>query len=164
VKKVLLFFFLSLFFFSCKKQKNETGVLPNGYSDQAIGVSAADLLRDTRYTTLNIEIQYMPGYQLEPGTITNLKDFISTLCNKPGGITVSEKQIASYPDTLTVSKIAVIERQNRVAYTSGRSLACTYSLPMATIQLHPFSAMLTVTPLSACSVAISSTIPAVPGR
>jgi len=123
IKWQVLFLCFALLLFSCKKESTNPEVLPNGYSDQAIGKSANDLLSDTKYTTLNIQIQYMPGYALDPATITNFTSYVNGLCNKPGGINITQQQIGANGDTLTVGDVAVIEAKNRTAYTSGNTIA-----------------------------------------
>ena len=123
MKKIIPLLCFVLFLFSCKKQSTDPESLPNSYSDQALGKSANDLLSDAKYTTLNIQIQYMPGYAPNPTAISNFTAYINSLCNKPGGVNVTQQQIAANGDTLTVDKVAVIEAQNRTAYTAGNIIA-----------------------------------------
>jgi hypothetical protein len=124
MKKIVSFLGLILFLFSCKKENNTNPeILPNGYSDQALGKSANDLLSATKYTTLNIQVQYMPGYELDATTITNLTAYLGGLCNKPGGINITQSQIAADSNTFIVDSAAIIERKNRTAYTSGNTIA-----------------------------------------
>jgi hypothetical protein len=124
MKRHLLFFAITLSLFSCRKESTNPEVLPNAYSNQALGASANDMLSDSKYTSLQIQVQYMPGYALDTATLTNLTAYLNTVCNKPGGITITQSQIAaSQGDTVTVDKAAVIEAQNRSAYTSGSTIA-----------------------------------------
>ena len=124
MKRLLFVLSLSLFFYSCKKEATPNPQsLPNGYSNQALGKSAVDLLTSTTYTTLNIQVQYMPGYELEAATIGNLTSYLTILCNKPGGISITQSPIAANGHALTVDSAAIIERNNRTAYTSGNTIA-----------------------------------------
>ena len=124
MRKLLTFSFLVFVLFSCKKEKNiNPEALPNDYSNQALGKSAFDLLSANTYTSLNIQIQYMPGYSLDPGSIANLTVFLDSICNKPGGITINQTEIAANGNTFTVDSAAITERKNRTAYTSGHTLA-----------------------------------------
>lgn len=110
--------------FSCKKDSNTSPeTLPNSYSNQTLGASANDMLSAAKYTALDIQVQYMPGYQLDAATISNVVTYLNTVCNKPGGITISQTQIAANSDTLNVDEVAIIEAQNRTAYTNGATLA-----------------------------------------
>ena len=123
MKKVLCFLCLTLVFYSCKKQSNDPYSLPDSYSNQGLGKSANDLLSAAKYTTLNIQVQYMPGYALDPGTIANVTSYLNSICNKPGGINITQSQIPASGDTMTPNKVAVLEKQNRTAYTSGNTIS-----------------------------------------
>ncbi len=124
MRKLLAVLFLTLVVFSCKKSDNSNPeTLPNAYSDQAVGKSANDVLSAATYTTMNIQIQYMPGYAPDTATISKFTTYLNNLCNKPGGINITQQQIAANGDTLTVDKVAVVEKQNRTAYTGGNIIA-----------------------------------------
>lgn len=122
MKKLLLFCSLTLLFFSCRKvDTNPTP--PGSYDNQGLGASARDMLSATKYTSLVVQIQYMTGYPLEQEAIDNVSTYLNMLCNKPGGISISQMQIGAAADTLDPSKVAAIEKQNRTAFTSGNTLA-----------------------------------------
>ncbi|MFI5195562.1 MAG: hypothetical protein ACHQD8_00595, partial [Chitinophagales bacterium] len=123
MKKIILLFCVTLFFFSCRKVSNDPAYLPNSYSDQPIGASAHDLLSAAKYTTINIQVQYMPGYELDATAISNVTAYLNTLCNKPGGINITQSQVAGNGDTLNPEKVGILEKQNRTAYTSGSTIA-----------------------------------------
>lgn len=124
MKKLLLFFAITVLFFACRKEPiNDPYSLPDSYSNQSLGKSANDMLSAATYTTLNIQVQYMPGYQPDPESINNLRLFLNNLCNKPGGITITQNQIPAGSDTLDPSKVAALEKLNRTAYTGGNILA-----------------------------------------
>ena len=124
MKKLLLIWGFTLFFYSCKKQNTNPEALPNAYSNQVIGQSASDLLSSKTYTSISIQIQYMPGFPLDTTVLKNVTDYLGMLCNKPDGITITQTQIAgNNSDTVTTSKAALLEKQYRTAYTSGKNLA-----------------------------------------
>ena len=123
MKKIVLFIFITLFFFSCRKVSNDPAYLPDSYSNQSVGASARDLLNAAKYTTVNIQIQYMPGYQLDTVTISNVAAYLNDLCNKPGGFNITQSQVAGSGDTLNPEKVGILEKQNRTAYTSGSTIA-----------------------------------------
>jgi hypothetical protein len=95
----------------------------NNENNKAVGASAKDLLSASKYTSVKIEIQYMPGFQPDAGAVNNLAAFINSLVNKPGGVTVIQTQIPSAGKTvLSLNEVATIEKNNRTAYTSGSQL------------------------------------------
>lgn len=124
IKKILLFTCVTLVFFACRKTaNNDPEALPNGYSNQKLGASANDMLSSAKYATLNIQVQYMPGYALDTAVISNLTNFLNSICNKPGGVNITQAQVAANGDTLNVNQVAVLEKQYRTAYTSGNILS-----------------------------------------
>ena len=121
---VLVSSFLILAFTGCKKSDTITN-LPaiNSENNKAVGASANDLLSASKYSSVKIEIQYMPGYQPDAAAVNNLVAFVNSLVNKPGGVTVVQTQIASAGKTvLSLNDIATIEKNNRTVYTSGNQL------------------------------------------
>lgn len=116
--------FLILIAAGCKKSETIAN-LPsiNAENNKPVGASANDLLSASKYTSIKIEIQYMPGFQPDAASVNNLTSFLNTLVNKPGGVTVIQTQIASAGKTiLSLNDIAAIEKANRTAYTSGNQL------------------------------------------
>ncbi|MEO6252446.1 MAG: hypothetical protein ABIO79_04040 [Ferruginibacter sp.] len=108
----------------CKKSDMITG-LPsiNSENNKVVGASANDLLSASKYTSVKIEIQYMPGFQPDAASVNNLTAFINSLVNKPGAVTVVQTQIPSAGKTsLSLNDIATIEKNNRTIYTLGSQL------------------------------------------
>ena len=108
----------------CSKKDTSTG-LPaiNSENDKGVGASAHDLLTTATYTSIKIEIQYMPGFQPDGASVNNLTSLLSTLVNKSAGITVVLAQIPSTgSNVLSLNDIATIEKNNRTVYTSGSQL------------------------------------------
>src|SRR5665647_89101 len=99
LKRNLLFpfIFLTLAFTAC--QKDITG---SNEDYKTLGTSAHDFLSSAVFTSLQIQISYMPGYQPDDASINRLTTFLATYLNKPGGINISEQAIAaSGKDSLT---------------------------------------------------------------
>jgi hypothetical protein len=114
-----LFLFSSIFFMACQK---ESLVSVNEY--KTLGASAHDLLSSSIYTSLRIEINYMPGYQPDNTSLSNLKAFLQNYLNKPGGIQIVSNSIASSgKTTLSLSDVVTIEKKNRVEFTAGNTIA-----------------------------------------
>jgi len=88
-----------------------------------VGASAGDLLDNSHYQSVKIEIQYMPGYQPDAAAVDHLVALLNARLNKPGGITVIQKQIDAASTTiLTQSEVTAIENKNRTVFTEGDQL------------------------------------------
>lgn len=93
------------------------------FHNQKVGLSAADLLRDEKYTSLNIEVQYMEGFEPDPTALKNLQFFLFEHLHKPKGIFITTKQIvAAAEPSLTLEQVVAIERANRTAFVQDNQL------------------------------------------
>lgn len=110
-----------LIFSGCKK---EDVAAVNNLNNRSVGVSAKELLSAATYTSLKIEIAYMPGFAPDAAAISNLQAFLNLLINKPGGITITQRLIpASGKAALTLSEIRELENKTRTVLSSGSTLA-----------------------------------------
>lgn len=126
MKTLVLVLLSGLLLVTCKKDDDIFTNNPGGgdLHNKQVGYSANDLLASGKYSSLKIEIQYMPGYAPDAASITNLQNFLNTYINKPGGIIVVSSQIpAATSTTLSVDQIRQIENTNRTAFTSGNQIA-----------------------------------------
>jgi hypothetical protein len=124
ISSLIVFSFLLSLFAGCKKSDTISN-LPSiaNENNKVVGASANDLLSAAKYSSVKIEIQYMPGYQPDAAAINNLTAFLNSLINKPGGVSIIQTQIASAGNTvLTLNDIATVEKNNRTVYTSGSQL------------------------------------------
>ena len=116
---VVLFIILASLF-ACKK--NKAGGAQNNNS--AVGNSANALLSDDYYTSLIIEILYMPGFQPNQSSIANLESFLTTYVNKPQGVQIVLKQIPSTGQTsYSTNDINNLEEQHRSQYNDDHKIA-----------------------------------------
>jgi hypothetical protein len=115
---------LPVLFVSCGKKGGGSGPKSGkAYSNQSTGASARDLLTDSLYTSLTIEVQYMQGYQPDAPALDQLRSFLEALLNKPAGISVTLSQIpSSGTDPLSMDDIRNIEKQYRTRYANGSEL------------------------------------------
>lgn len=97
---------------------------PEALHDRAVGASAGELLSDSKYKSLKIELQYMAGYAPDAAAVSHLQGFLSTYLNKPNGITVVTKEITpSSATTLSTNDVVTLEKQNRSVFSSGDQIA-----------------------------------------
>lgn len=113
---------------SCSKKDVVSGlIIGNTENTKAVGASSKDLLTAGNYTSILIELQYMPGFQPDQASVTNLVNFINALVNKPAGISVVQSPIASGNKAVyTLDDVAAIEKANRTKYTTGTQLAINF--------------------------------------
>lgn len=120
------FFLIASFIFiigGCSKEVITSLPSINLENNKPVGASAHDLLSAGTYTSVKIEIQYMPGFQPDATALNNLVSFLNTLVHKPDGITIVQTEIPSAgKEVLTLNEIATIEKNNRTIYTSGSQL------------------------------------------
>ncbi len=118
---IIVLSFLSLV--SCKKGTLlPDGSLNDSYDNQLTGMSAIDMLTSSDFTSMGIEIDYMPGYKPDTAVITNVINFLDSICNKPGGITVQEKQIDASGKQMNVNEVMNLEVTNRRYFNNGANL------------------------------------------
>src|SRR4051812_17300684 len=125
-QKALLAVLILLFIFSGCNKRDVINGLPsiNNDNNKVVGASAHDLLASSAFTSVKIEIQYMPGYAADATALSNLVSFLNALINKPSGISVSQQQVsASGKSSLTLNDVGTIEQQNRTAFNSGSQVA-----------------------------------------
>ncbi|GAA4324316.1 M12 family metallo-peptidase [Flaviaesturariibacter amylovorans] len=121
MKKILLSLTLVTLLAACKKSDRNNGTSSDGpIDDRNTGRAANALLSAGTYTSLQVEISYMPGYAPDAGALSRLNTFLQARLNKPGGITVTTRAIpAASNAVLSVSDLAAIEGANRTARSSG---------------------------------------------
>jgi hypothetical protein len=125
MKKLLTLCLMAIVFCSCEKVKQIKDALdPDSLHNRAVGSSANELLSSNRYSSLKVEIQYMPGFAPDAGAISHLENFLSAHLNKTAGITVVTKEIpAAAKTTLTATEVHDIEKANRSAFSIGDQIS-----------------------------------------
>lgn len=97
---------------------------PDYLHNRPAGASATELLASSKYTSLKVEILYMPGYAPDGSAVTNLQNFLNMLLNKPAGISIISKEIpAASKSTLNIDEVFQIEKNNRTAFTTNQEIA-----------------------------------------
>jgi len=125
--KIIKLLSLALVLFALGCSSDDDNVEENGVNKAAnlktTGSSANDFLSAARYQSVVVEVLYVQGFRPEPQTLINLKNFMQQRLNKPGGITITERQIAS-PGLAPydINEIAAIETGNRSLYNNANVL------------------------------------------
>jgi hypothetical protein len=86
-------------------------------------ITANNFLSADKYTSLEIEVVYVEGFQPASASLDNLKKTLETLVNKPEGISIVTRSIASPGvNGYTLEKLKDIEKDHRVMFPSGNRL------------------------------------------
>ncbi len=92
--------------------------------DRPLGVSARSFLSDEDFTSLSVEIVYVTGFKPSESSLSNIKSFLQTYLNKPGGINIQLNAIpAPGMSTYSLDEIKEIENRYRTSFTSGTKLS-----------------------------------------
>ncbi len=87
------------------------------------GASARDLLSNSKYDKIRLQIAYVEGFKPEVSTINDLTEYLKELTFKET-IEVEYLEIApSNKQSLNLQEIAALESKNRTAYNSGTTIA-----------------------------------------
>lgn len=123
--RIVLLILISLFLPGCIKSiADEQRYFDPHFHLRTTGSSARELLTDTVFKSLKIEVQYMQGARPTEATLTNLETFLKKHLNKPAGISVSVTEIPSTADTVfSLKNIMDIEDKHRKAFTTHNEIA-----------------------------------------
>jgi hypothetical protein len=102
----------------------------NKYEYRNLGSSARDLLSDSNYTSLDIEISFSPGFEPNDSVLNLFRAFLQTYLKKPGGINFYPKLISgAVPEILNISNMVALEKSQRTRFTRGQTLAVHFMIP-----------------------------------
>lgn len=123
------------FMLSCSKdsdEKTKTMVDESGSpqeidissNQKSVGDSANDLLSDTSFDTLILEIFYVDGFKPTENTIANFEEFLNERVNKPEGISISFTKIISPGNSVySIDDIRDLEDDIRSQYNTNKKIA-----------------------------------------
>jgi hypothetical protein len=115
---------LVVFSVSCGKEDALSPLVGQTYHLKSVGASARDLLTSNTFTTLQIDLVYVEGFEPNATTLTNTVSFLANRLNKPGGISIKKTSIPS-PGLApySVNDVIKVEEQNRTLFNEGNKLA-----------------------------------------
>ena len=86
------------------------------------GASANDILSDSKYKNMEIEIAYVNGFAPTEAAISEFVALLNQHAHKDN-IGLTYKELASpYKDSLSIKEISDLETKNRTVYTNGDTL------------------------------------------
>ena len=111
-------------FSACKKDSDRR---VRKFHRQDVGSSANDILSDKKYKSISVEIIYMSGFRPTDAALNNLKQLISSRCNKPDGIKLVFHEIpAQGKASYSISDVRSLEEQYREEFTFKKDLAVCF--------------------------------------
>jgi len=125
MKKISVLSIVLLVFLSCSSddtQSNSSNI--EQANKLSVGVSANDLLSDTSFSSLVVELVYVEGFEPSETAVNNFVAFLEARTHKPNGITVEKRAIASPGQSpYSNEEITVIEDANRTLYNNNSQIA-----------------------------------------
>lgn len=125
-KNILRFFFIFLLFTGCSPEDTGSGTsgVNKSANLKALGTSAEELLSDSQFTSIKIEMVYVTGYEPSQKTLDNLTSFLNQRTHKPDGITIVKRAVSSSGKApFEINEIAEIESRERLSYNAGDEIA-----------------------------------------
>ncbi len=123
-RKLLLAVTTLVFVFSCTTENPNEADPGKSANLKTLGSSAGDLLTDSKFTSMNIEIVYVDGNRPTDEAISSFKNFLTKRTYKPDGIDINLRSVASSGKApFDIEEIAEIERNERTAYNVGDEIA-----------------------------------------
>ncbi|HYE53827.1 MAG TPA: hypothetical protein VD996_03255 [Chitinophagaceae bacterium] len=109
---------------SCaKKLPSRQAVIYPNYHKKELGASAKDLLSNDRFTSLTVEIQYMPGFRPQPETLDTLHSFLTSHLKKSDGIKIVISELKNVKKKmLTKDEVVAIEDAARSLLPADKNL------------------------------------------
>ena len=123
-KQLLLLLALVPFIFLASCDKDDEVDPKKRLNNKAVGESARDLLSAEKYGKIIVELQHAQGFAPTATAVNNLKSFIESRLNKPGGVILKQTAIpATGKTSFTVADIIAIEDKHRTEFTRSDTIA-----------------------------------------
>lgn len=126
LKPYLLFLFIFIAA-SCSKDDDAVETVEQvdkSANQQTLGTSARDFLTDEEFTSINLEIGYVEGFEPTQSSVDGLVEFLLEHCHKPANINVTKTLVPATADdsSLDIDEVVAIESENRTVYNTGDEL------------------------------------------
>ncbi|MFN4762801.1 hypothetical protein ACKGJN_06740 [Gillisia sp. Q332] len=123
-QKTLSICLLVLVFLGCSKDDSSFDERNSGIDKSAnlktLGASANELLSDEKFTSIRIEMVYVPGFEPSQITLDNLIDFLKERTFKPDGVSITTRAVAtSGKAPFNIDEIVEIEADERLLFNAG---------------------------------------------
>lgn len=127
LQKILSICALILVFLGCSKDDSSFKERNSGIDKSAnlrtLGASANELLSDEKFTSIRIEMVYVPGFEPSPITLDNLSGFLQERTFKPDGVSITTRAVASSGKApFNIDEIVEIESDQRLLFNAGNEI------------------------------------------
>ncbi len=129
ITKFLGYLFISSFILiGCSSDDDQdTGTPTNSLlpssNRQPLGTSANDLLSDTNFNSITIEMVSVAGFQPSITTVNAFRNFLEERLFKPGGITINQRTVpSSNKAPFTIEEIVDIENDVRTLFNQDDTI------------------------------------------
>lgn len=127
-KKIALYSLLTFgLLLGCSKDsgtdENPTAKIDKSANLLATGASAQDLLANAEFDQLHIEIAYVNGFLPTAQAIAIFEEFLKARTFKEDIVFTFKPLSSPDEETLTLTEIVNLEKENRTAYNNGSTLA-----------------------------------------
>ena len=111
-----------LFITGCSTDESEKK--PSAHrNDLVLGASARDFLSDELFTAIEIDVVYVTGNEPAEEALQSLVTFLQKHTNKPGGISIKPRAIASPGvGTYSINEVKDVEKSNRTVFSENEKL------------------------------------------
>lgn len=122
--KLLSYVCFIFFLATCSKDEGNEEEIDTSANLRSVGDSANDLLSAQQYNSIRFEIFYVTGFEPTSAAINNFEAFLGDRLNKPGGIQIILKEIASPGQAVySINDIRNLEDSIRTEYNIGNEIA-----------------------------------------
>lgn len=126
LKQIFTWCILLLLIAGCSKDSTDDdgSAVDKSANLRALGASANELLSDEKFTSINIEIVYVSGFEPSQRTLDNLTEFLEQRTYKPDGVKISSRAVSSSNEApFEIEEIVAIEAEERLTYNAGDEIA-----------------------------------------
>lgn len=130
--KEIFFILIAVFLFNSCSQDGTTPIIDDGgkppvvnpeLNNKPTGEAANDLLSNTTYTKLLVEVVYIDDFKPTSTAINNFKSFLQSRLNK-SSIEIIQRSIgAASKNSYSVADIVNIEKEHRQKFTNNKEIA-----------------------------------------
>lgn len=126
LKKLTAFSLVMVVLAGCSRdpENEREGSIDKSANLKMLGTSAGDLLSDMHFTSINVEMVYVMGFEPSEKTLTNLTEFLQERTHKPDGVSIDKRAVSSSAKApFDIDEIVEIESTQRTSFNTGDEIS-----------------------------------------